>query len=93
LAHVWGEFCQHRRELKRKLTPISARLILKDLASVSEDVAVDCLSRSIKNGWQGVFLPEAPSQRPTTGKIVSLPSQNNSAFMQELKAIREAVGE
>ena len=93
-AHVWGEFCQHRKEIKAKLTPTAVGKILGDLGAVSEADAYDALAKSIRNGWRGVFLPEKQGSPVASGKIVSLPpSRGQSAFERELEEIRRAAGE
>lgn len=93
-AHVWREFCQHRKEIKAKLTPTAVKKILGDLGAVSETEAYDALAKSIRNGWRGVFLPEKKEQPQFSGKIVSLPpSRAQSAFDRELAEIRRAAGE
>jgi hypothetical protein len=93
-AHVWGEFCQHRKEIKAKLTPTAVGKILGDLGAVSEADAYDALAKSIRNGWRGVFLSEKQGSPVASGKIVSLPpSRGQSAFDRELEEIRRAAGE
>ena len=93
-AHVWREFCQHRKEIKAKLTPTAVGKILGDLGAVSEADAYDALAKSIRNGWRGVFLPDRPAAPVARGKIVSLPpSPGQSAWDRELAEIRRAAGE
>ena len=93
-AHVWREFCQHRKEIKAKLTPTAVGKILGDLGAVSEADAYDALAKSIRNGWRGVFLPDKPAGSVARGKIVSLPpSAGQSAWDRELAEIRRAAGE
>ena len=93
-AHVWREFCQHRKEIKAKLTPTAVGKILGDLGAAPEADAYDALAKSIRNGWRGVFLPEKQGAPVVSGKIVSLPpSRAQSAFDRELAEIRRAAGE
>ena len=69
LANAWGEFAQHRREIKAPLTPTAASRIVADLAAVNELTAVEALRKSVKHGWRGVFV-DAPPDGP---KVVHIP--------------------
>jgi hypothetical protein len=62
---TWGEF--RRLELKKPLGPISTKEQLKFLGEMSEDMALACMSQSMRNSWQGLF-PVAKAI--TTAKIV-----------------------
>jgi hypothetical protein len=52
---AWTDWEQHRREIKKPLTPTSTRKQLEDLAKMSEGEAIAAMHRSIANGWQGIF--------------------------------------
>jgi hypothetical protein len=60
---VWTEWEQHRREIKKPLTPTSTRHQLKDLVSTGEAEAIAAIHRSIGNGWTGIF-PAASKNKP-----------------------------
>ena len=55
---AWEEWIQHRREIKKPLTPSSASKQLKDLAGWGECVAIAAIDVSIRNGWTGLFEPK-----------------------------------
>lgn len=51
---AWEAWEQHRKEIKKKLTPTTMRLQLKFLESHKEDHA-EIIRNSITNGWTGLF--------------------------------------
>jgi hypothetical protein len=55
----WAEWVQHRIELKKPMKPTSAKTLLKTLAKAGERKAIESITHSIANGWQGVFEPSA----------------------------------
>ena len=58
---VWAEWIQHRIELKKPMKPTSAKTLLTKLAKAGERKAIESITHSIANGWQGVFEPSAGS--------------------------------
>lgn len=50
---AWGEWVQHRKELRKKLTKSQITKQLKFLCEQSDPNAV--INQSIKNGWAGLF--------------------------------------
>jgi hypothetical protein len=85
LAHAWADFAQHRREIRTPLTPLAAKSIVADLASVNEQQAVEALRKSIKHGWRGVFI-DAPADRP---KVVPMPTQGQQADSALARSLAE----
>ena len=71
---AWEKFQQHRREIRKPLTPTAAGSLLKKLAGWGADRAVAAIEHSVANGWTGIFEPSTtgPSrpghrnQPPTT---------------------------
>jgi hypothetical protein len=56
---TWAEWIQHRIELKKPMKPTSAKTLLKSLAKAGEQKAIESITHSMANGWQGVFEPSA----------------------------------
>jgi hypothetical protein len=52
---IWDEFQQHRREMRKPVTPTSARRILKRLSQHPVAYAIACIEQSLDRGWQGIF--------------------------------------
>ena len=51
---VWEEWIQHRKEIRKKMTPMTIKKQLKFLFIHKED-HVKIINHSIKNGWSGLF--------------------------------------
>lgn len=56
-AAAWADWKQHRKEIRKKLTPTSVKRQLAKLAAMGEQRAIAALNHSILNGWQGIFEP------------------------------------
>ena len=58
-AELFANFIQHRKEIKKPLTPHARDLIIKKLSDFNSRGldANKALENSIINGWQGVFEP------------------------------------
>ncbi len=61
---VWAQYQQHRKELKRPLTPTATGALLAKLARWGEEKAIQAVRDSIAHGWRGIFEPE-PSRNGT----------------------------
>jgi len=61
-AEAWKLWVQHRKEIRKKLTPTTERLQLKKLVQWGEEVAIRSIYQSIENGWQGLFYPKEQPQ-------------------------------
>jgi len=59
-AEVWGQWCSHRSEMKKKLTKTSVGQQLKKLKNMGEPRAIAALQHSMANGWVGIFEPDRP---------------------------------
>jgi len=57
-AAAWADWMQFRAELRKKLTPSTAKAQLKKLADMGERDAIASIRQSISNGWQGLFEPK-----------------------------------
>jgi DNA-binding MarR family transcriptional regulator len=53
---AWGRWIDYRKEIKKKLAPSSIKSQFKFLQGLdSEDIAIQSIENSIKNGWAGLF--------------------------------------
>jgi DNA-binding transcriptional regulator YhcF (GntR family) len=55
---AWAEWQEHRKQIKKKLTPLAAKKQLKMLSEIGVSKAIAAIDHSIKNGWQGIFEPK-----------------------------------
>lgn len=54
---AWLEWEQHRKELRKKLTPTSIRRQIEVLAEMGPQRAIAAIRHSISQGWTGIFEP------------------------------------
>jgi hypothetical protein len=61
LAEIWPHFEEHRRKLRKPMTDRARQGIVRELAKLSADEAIQVkiLDQSITMGWQGVFALRA----------------------------------
>jgi hypothetical protein len=57
---AWGEWEQHRKEIKKKLTPMSVTKIVNDLKVRPIEEAVRMIDNAIAKGWQGIYEISGP---------------------------------
>lgn len=62
-AEQWEQFAQHRREIRKPLTPLAAKGILDSL-SERPDEAVFALETAIRRGWQGIEWTWIDKEKP-----------------------------
>lgn len=51
----WREFEQHRKDIKKPLTDLAKTKLLNTLSTLDYTSQDECISRSIENGWAGLF--------------------------------------
>jgi hypothetical protein len=52
---AWKEFEQHRKEMRKPLTPTAAKRQLATLAAMGPERAIKAIHHSVSKGWQGIF--------------------------------------
>ena len=60
---AWGDWIQHRIEIKKPLKPTSTKQQLRKLEALGEDQAVATIYHTIEKGWQGLREPERVNGR------------------------------
>lgn len=57
LNQIFGQFIEHRKQIKKPMTDNAKKLMVKKLKQLStfEDEQMQILERSIMNGWAGIF--------------------------------------
>lgn len=58
---AWEDWVRYRQELRKPLKHTTIKAQLDMLASTTEAEAVNIIGTSIRNGWQGLFLPNKPT--------------------------------
>lgn len=68
---AWIRWCTHRKELRKRITPLSCKKQLDHLASLGPKNAVLAIETAIRNGWQGIH--SGSQGRAKTGVTEELP--------------------
>lgn len=56
---VWADFCEHRKNMKKKLTPKASKLIIAKLEKWRHRHDIEgIINTSIERGWAGIFEPK-----------------------------------
>lgn len=55
---AWSDFKQHRKEIKKKLTPMATKHTLEGLRKIGEARSVAAIRYTISKGWQGIREPD-----------------------------------
>lgn len=74
-ADVWIDWCDHRRQIKKRFSPQAAKQLVTKLDGFRREGfdPVSILRESMVNGWQGVFRPKsAPAARVHRPELVPL---------------------
>lgn len=58
--NAWSDWQQHRKEIKKPLTPTSTKQQLRNFAEMGEARSIAAIRHTIGNGWQGIREPDAP---------------------------------
>lgn len=62
---AWGEYLDYRKASRLKpLQPASIKAQLLKLSGMGHDTAVEAITDSIANGWQGIFPPKKNHSQP-----------------------------
>lgn len=62
-SFAWDQWIQHRKEIRKPVTPTSTSQQLKKLAAWGEDRAIAAIEHTIASGWQGIREPEATDRQ------------------------------
>ena len=91
---TWEEFKNHRKKIKKPMTPYAEKLILKKLVKFKEQghEPNECLEATIANGWQGVFEPK-PQQAKTKYLSADERARENTSWLDEEILKRREHGE
>ena len=66
----WGEWIEHRRQIKKPLTQLAADKLIAKLARMHSrgTNVIDLIDNAIASGWQGIYEPDernGKSRRPS----------------------------
>lgn len=79
-ASAWTDWMKYRKERKKPVTALAAKISFKELEIIGPQRAVQCIQKSIMNNWQGIFVestngngfhkPAIPGGRPPSAPIM-----------------------
>ena len=55
---AWTDFIDHRKSIRKPMSPKAAELNLKKCLELGYDAALIAIEQSIANGWTGIFEPK-----------------------------------
>lgn len=73
---IWDEWVEHRKQIRKKLTPNTIKRQLKQLEGMGPD-ANDSIMQSITNGWTGLFPVRKAKKEPTNRQPATSGKYNN----------------
>jgi hypothetical protein len=59
---AWDDWQQHRREIKKPLTPTATQEQMRQFKAWGEVRSITAIRHTIKNGWQGIREPDQAAQ-------------------------------
>lgn len=82
---LWIDWCEHRREIKKPLTPKAVKMELQHLGDIGEDRAKKAIRHSMANSYQGIFEPTSGSGRSQPQSLGERNQQALEAWKQNRK--------
>jgi hypothetical protein len=77
---AWELWVQHRKEIKKKLTPTSVKLQFKQLAAKNETEAIAMIKKAIEKGWTGLYELEEKDKVPKIDELSSMTKSMMNTF-------------
>ncbi len=78
--HSWTAFVQHRRQMRKPISAVGGKALLRKLEQHSVEVATAALDESLSNGWQGVFPEKVDIERPGRTRTVQFDNGKQSTL-------------
>ena len=79
--HSWSAFVQHRRQMRKPISAVGGKALLRKLEQHSVEVATAALDESLSNGWQGVFPEKVETvERPGRTRAVQFDNGKQSTL-------------
>lgn len=74
---AWENWQQHRKEKKIKITPLAAKMQIKQCSEWGEGRAVAAIEHSIRNGYQGIYEEKKSAKMQPKQQIQERPVGGN----------------
>lgn len=69
---AWTKWQNHRREIKKPLTPTSITEQLRAFQEMGESRAIAAIEHTVKKGWQGIIEPSTGGPQKTTHQPLNI---------------------
>ena len=92
---AWAEWVQHKKEIRKKVTPTSAKKAIKALSKLGTQRAVAAIELSIEKGWVGIYEDQSngkPQSRTSGGSQRTSPARSGDDPGQA-EQLRKLMGE
>ena len=66
VAEAWSRFVQSRKEIKKRITPVAYKMLIKKMLAHSPEEVVAALDTSSERGYTGVFFNDNPPAKVHT---------------------------
>jgi hypothetical protein len=66
---AWSLWAQHRKELRKKLTPTSVKMTVNKLTRHPIETAIKMIENAIDKGWQGIYELNGEAQAVESGEV------------------------
>lgn len=87
---------QHRKELRKKLTPSAERALLRKWSKIGPARFIAAVEHSIENGWQGLFEPktngEVRERQPTGDDAAAVMEKHTAEVLARKREEQAAKG-
>ncbi len=95
-GELWAEWQQHRKEIKKPVTPTSARrlFVLLEGAKAKGHDPSSLIETAIARGWQGVVIPDESPAKGSAPRRAARPStqaEANEKFVRGMEETRAAI--
>jgi len=84
---AWADWVEHRKQIKKKLTPLAVKKQLTTLAALGPASAAHWIANSIAQGWQGIYPPKGTTPVDEDVKITGDMIGTTGFTLEECKRI------
>ena len=91
---AWSEYCQHRAEIRKPLTPLAEKKAINKLAEIVDQCQASqqqVIDQSIMNGWVGLF-PVRSNNYGTNQQVLRPAFNSAQSAIEELKTLGYRTG-
>lgn len=83
---VWGDWLQHRREIRKPMTATASQKLLTKLGRLRDQGhdPASLIDEAISNGWQSVYEPKAVQKVPGGARRPASNAEANQQFMDKM---------